>query len=68
MPKKVFELAKEIGVGAVDLVEQLKSHGFDVKNHMVSLSDEDVEKAMAALAPKEKKKAKKKVVKKKSGK
>ena len=68
MPKKVFELAKEIGVGAVDLVEQLKSHGFDVKNHMVSLSDEDVEKAMAALAPKEKKKAKKKVVKKKAAK
>ena len=65
MPKKVFELAKEIGVGAIDLVEQLKSHGFDVKNHMVSLSDEDVEKAMSAIAPKNEKPAKKKVTKKK---
>jgi translation initiation factor IF-2 len=65
MPKKVFELAKEIGVGAIDLVEQLKSHGFDVKNHMVSLSDEDVKKAMVALAPKEEKTTKKKVTKKK---
>ncbi len=35
MPKKVFELAKEIGVGAIDLVEQLKGMGLNVRNHMV---------------------------------
>jgi translation initiation factor IF-2 len=72
MPKKVFELAKEIGVGAIDLVEQLKGLGLNVKNHMVVLSDEDIEKAMASLAPKEdvkkKKVTKKKVAKKKAAK
>jgi translation initiation factor IF-2 len=71
MPKKVFELAKEIGVGAIDLVEQLKGLGLNVRNHMVSLSDEEVEKAMAALVPKEvtkKKVTKKKVAKKKAAK
>lgn len=66
MPKKVFELANEIGIGAIDLVEQLKGLGFNVRNHMVSLSDEEVGKAMEALAPKtEVAPAKKKVVKKK---
>ena len=47
MPKKVFELAKEIGVGAIDLVEQLKGMGLNVRNHMVSLSDEEIEKMKA---------------------
>jgi len=72
MPKKVFELAKEIGVGAIDLVEQLKGLGLNVRNHMVSLSDEEIEKAIAGLAPKEdvtkKKVTKKKVAKKKAAK
>lgn len=77
MPKKVFELAKELDVGAIDLVEKLKGLGFNVRNHMVSLTDEEVGKAMEALAPKtevaptkkkvtkKKKVAKKKVTKKK---
>ena len=65
MPKKVFELAKEIGVGAIDLVEKLKGMGMDVRNHMVVLSDDDVTKAMDALAPKPKVAKKKKVTKKK---
>ena len=65
MPKKVFELANEIGVGAIDLVEKLKSEGMSVRNHMVTLSDEEVGKALDLFAPKEKKVAKKKVAKKK---
>ena len=67
MPKKVFELAKEIGIGAVDLVDKLNSMGLNVKNHMVVLNDDDVTKAMSALAPKteESAKKKKKVTKKK---
>src|SRR5690606_2548389 len=48
MAKKVYELANEIGVGALDLVEKLKSMGFNVRNHMASLSDEEVQKAKAA--------------------
>ena len=54
MAKKVYELATEIGVGALDLVEKLKSMGFNVRNHMASLTDEEVEKAKAAYAPAQK--------------
>lgn len=66
MPKKVFELAKDLDVGAIELVEKLKGLGFNVRNHMVSLSDDEVQKAMEAMAPKtEAAPAKKKVTKKK---
>jgi translation initiation factor IF-2 len=49
MAKKVYELATEIGVGAIDLVEKLKTMGFNVRNHMASLTDEEVAKAKAAF-------------------
>ncbi|WPU66318.1 translation initiation factor IF-2 [Peredibacter starrii] len=55
MAKKVYELANEIGVGALDLVEKLKSMGFNVRNHMASLTDEEAAKALAAYATPEKK-------------
>ncbi len=48
MAKKVYELASEIGVGALDLVEKLKTMGFNVRNHMASLTDDEVLKAKAA--------------------
>lgn len=48
MAKKVYELANEIGVGALDLVEKLKKMGFNVRNHMASLTDEEVAKAKSA--------------------
>ena len=50
MAKKVYELANEIGVGALDLVEKLKTMGFNVRNHMASLTDDEVAKAKAAYA------------------
>jgi translation initiation factor IF-2 len=65
MPKKVFELANEIGIGAIDLVEKLKNLGMNVRNHMVVLQDDEVESALKALAPKETKVVKKKKVTKK---
>jgi len=72
MPIKIFELAKEIGKGPLDLVEELKSHGFSVRNHMSELSDDDAGKIKALLSPKAdepaKKKTKKKVAKKKTAK
>lgn len=72
MPKKVFELANEIGIGAIDLVEKLKGLGMNVRNHMVTLQDEEVKKAMEAFGDTKsapaKKKAKKKVTKKKAAK
>lgn len=55
MAKKVYELANEIGVGALDLVEKLKTMGFNVRNHMASLTDEEAAKALAAYATPEKK-------------
>jgi translation initiation factor IF-2 len=57
MAKKVYELANEIGVGALDLVEKLKSMGFNVRNHMASLTDEEVAKAKSAYEAPEKKAA-----------
>jgi translation initiation factor IF-2 len=55
MAKKVYELANEIGVGALDLVEKLKSMGFNIRNHMASLTDEEVKKAKSAYETPEKK-------------
>jgi translation initiation factor IF-2 len=49
MAKKVYELATELGIGAIELVEKLKSIGMNVRNHMVALSDEEVAKAVAAF-------------------
>ncbi len=49
MPKKVFELAKELEIGPLDLVESLKTKGFNVRNHMAELSDEDVTKFLSEL-------------------
>lgn len=65
MPKKIFELAKELDMGALDLVEKLKGDGFNVRNHMTSLSDEDVEKILAGFKTAEEPAAKKKKVTKK---
>lgn len=51
MPKKIFELASELGKGALDIVETLKSHGFNVRNHMTSLEGDELTRAMEILAP-----------------
>jgi translation initiation factor IF-2 len=67
MPKKIFELAKDLDIGAIELVESLKAKGYNVRNHMTVLEDADVEKVMAELKPKvEAKPAAKKVTKKKA--
>jgi translation initiation factor IF-2 len=71
MPKKVFELAKELDIGPLDLVESLKAKGFSVRNHMAELSDADVATYLAAVKKDEESKeeaaaTKKKVVRKKA--
>ncbi|NOT77985.1 MAG: translation initiation factor IF-2 [Bacteriovoracaceae bacterium] len=69
MPKKVFELAKELEIGPLDLVESLKAKGFPVRNHMAELSDADVVSFLAAIKKDEAKDdgaSKKKVVRKKA--
>lgn len=67
MPKKIFELAKDLDIGAIELVESLKAKGYNVRNHMTVLEDADIEKVMADLKPKtETKTVAKKVTKKKA--
>ncbi len=73
MPRKIYEVAKELDMGALDLVDALKDKGFNVRNHMSSLSDDEVKKVLEEFStslPKKEagsasKKVKKKIVKKK---
>ena len=68
MPRKVFELAKELDMAPLDLVEALKAKGFAVRNHMTELSDSEVESYLSAIKKDEVKEdstVKKKVVRKK---
>ncbi|PIP90270.1 MAG: translation initiation factor IF-2 [Bdellovibrionales bacterium CG12_big_fil_rev_8_21_14_0_65_38_15] len=69
MPMKIFDLAKELDMGAIDLVEALKAKGFPVRNHMSALTDEEVAQVMAEYRKSEPtpKTAKKKTAKKKAG-
>jgi translation initiation factor IF-2 len=49
MSKKVFELANEVGMGAIDLVEKLRGIGLNVRNHMVVLTADELEQATKEL-------------------
>lgn len=49
MPKKIFLLAKELDINPLDLVETLKMKGFNVRNHMAELSDEDISKYLLTM-------------------
>ncbi len=48
-PLKVYELAKELGIDSISLVDKLKGLDINVKNHMSELTDGDVEKARNVL-------------------
>ncbi|WP_164848311.1 translation initiation factor IF-2 [Halobacteriovorax sp. HLS] len=66
---KIFELAKELNKGPLDLVEELKNKGLAVRNHMTALSDDEVASIRADYAATSEKKdvsTKKKVVRKKA--
>ena len=63
MPKKIFELANELEMNSLDLVEKVKDLGFSVRNHMSLLSDNDVDSIKLKLFPPAEEK-KKKVTKK----
>ena len=49
---KVYELAKELGIDSISLVDKLRGLNITVKNHMSDLGATDVEAAKTALAPK----------------
>ena len=38
--KKIYELAKEIGITPIELVDELKRLGFPIKNHMSDITQE----------------------------
>ena len=48
-PLKVYELAKELGIDSISLVDKLKTLEINVKNHMSELTDSDVERARSVL-------------------
>ncbi len=48
-PIKVYELAKELGIDSISLVDKLKTLEINVKNHMSELTDTDVERARSVL-------------------
>ena len=48
-PIKVYELAKELGIDSLSLVDTLKNLEINVKNHMSELTDNDVERARTVL-------------------
>ena len=48
-PTKVYELAKELGIDSISLVDKLKTLEINVKNHMSELTDTDVERARTVL-------------------
>lgn len=65
---KVFELAKQLNIKSLDLVDQLKNLGFSIKNHMSLLTEEDEKKIITHFEKKviEKDSTIKKISKKKS--
>jgi translation initiation factor IF-2 len=48
-PLKVYELAKELGIDSLSLVDALKNLEINVKNHMSELTDQDADKARSML-------------------
>ena len=43
--KRVFELAKEMGYSNQDLIEKLRTFGFEVKSHSSTVDDDEVKRA-----------------------
>src|ERR1700758_596033 len=48
-PIKVYELAKELGIAPLELVDRLKGMNIQVKNHMSDLATSEVELARTSL-------------------
>ena len=49
---KVYELAKELGLSPLSLLEKLKGLNINVKSHMSDLGNEEVKLARTSLSPK----------------
>ena len=47
--RRVYELAKELGIDSKDLISRLEKFGIAVKSHSSTLEDADVEKIQKEL-------------------
>ncbi|MDO5062329.1 MAG: translation initiation factor IF-2 [Peptostreptococcaceae bacterium] len=47
---RIYELAKDLHLSSKDLVEMLNSLGFDIKNHMGSVTEQEAQQMMRKLA------------------
>ena len=56
---KLYELAKEMDVSSKELLEQAKLLGMDIKSHLSSLEDKDVEILKEKYSKRKKENAKK---------
>ena len=43
MKKKIFEIARELGITSKELIQNLKKHGIDVKSHMSLVDEKTIE-------------------------
>jgi translation initiation factor IF-2 len=50
--RRIYEVAKELGVESKDLLKKLQDIGADVKSHSSTVDDDDIKRAMAGPAPK----------------
>ena len=50
---RVYQLAKELGVDNAELIEKLKALNFEVKNHMSTLSEGEVERVRSEYIQKQ---------------
>jgi translation initiation factor IF-2 len=50
---RVYQLAKELGVENAELVDKLKALNFEVKNHMSTLSEGEVERVRSEYTQKQ---------------
>lgn len=49
--KRVYEIAKELGLTSAEVVERLKTAGMKVSGNLASVEENDVEKVLAAMPP-----------------
>ena len=50
---RVYQLAKELGLENAELIDKLKALNFDVKNHMSTLSEGEVERVRSEYTEKQ---------------
>ncbi len=50
--RRIYEVAKELGIESKDLLKKLQDIGVDVKSHSSTVDEDDIKRALAGPAPK----------------